>query len=271
MLLTLPSSTSSACSTSAGSWPALMILLVIIQLTAIVVLTLAIDLPWQLWAATGNRTVNGSDLPFRTVSHHHIFSLGGRRTGVGFHSHDENWLLQLYGAKAWFITPPRTPSPKVPLGYTAPDPAAASFSPPSPPLPPPPNPPPPPPDALRCTEIKVDHPCDLVSPTDDIVLPDSFKRCLVSPGSAIYIPTGWKHATCNLGQYTLAVGGQGDLGRGMSPLQVAAAPPSPSPLSRPATVSAASIIIRDCSAGCSTRWGWPEAGRPVGGRRPWKY
>ena len=35
------------------------------------------------------------DLPTRSLRFHHIFSLGGVGTGVGFHAHSENWLGQV--------------------------------------------------------------------------------------------------------------------------------------------------------------------------------
>jgi len=34
-----------------------------------------------------------------------IFSAGRRHTGIGFHRHEENWLAQLQGRKAWFLLP----------------------------------------------------------------------------------------------------------------------------------------------------------------------
>ena len=37
-------------------------------------------------------------------------------------------------------------------------------------------------------------------------------QCIVEPGEAIFIPTNWRHATCNLSPLTLSLGGQGDLG-----------------------------------------------------------
>lgn len=33
--------------------------------------------------------------------------------------------------------------------------------------------------------------------------------CAVKPGELIYLPDGWYHATCNIGSYTLGVGGKG--------------------------------------------------------------
>ena len=37
-------------------------------------------------------------------------------------------------------------------------------------------------------------------------------QCIVESGEAIYVPTNWRHATCNLSPLTLSFGGQGDLG-----------------------------------------------------------
>jgi oxalate decarboxylase/phosphoglucose isomerase-like protein (cupin superfamily) len=37
------------------------------------------------------------------------------------------------------------------------------------------------------------------------------QSCVVEPGQVIYVPTGWHHATCNLDDFTLSLGGQGDV------------------------------------------------------------
>ena len=37
-------------------------------------------------------------------------------------------------------------------------------------------------------------------------------QCIVESGEAIYVPTNWRHATCNLSPLTLSFGGQGDFG-----------------------------------------------------------
>eukprot|EP01043_Picozoa_sp_COSAG02_P049933 COSAG02_NODE_5070_length_4671_cov_2.343613_4_plen_282_part_01 len=47
--------------------------------------------------------VNFSHVPMRSVRSHHIFSLGGNGTGVGFHSHVESWLAQVQGRKHWSL------------------------------------------------------------------------------------------------------------------------------------------------------------------------
>lgn len=40
-----------------------------------------------------------------------IFSAGRRHTGVGFHRHNESWLAQLRGRKAWLLVPPDADRP----------------------------------------------------------------------------------------------------------------------------------------------------------------
>lgn len=42
-----------------------------------------------------------------------VFSAGRVNTGIGFHRHNEAWLAQLRGRKAWFLLPPSSPRPAV--------------------------------------------------------------------------------------------------------------------------------------------------------------
>eukprot|EP00929_Paragymnodinium_shiwhaense_P033176 TRINITY_DN18261_c0_g1_i4.p1 TRINITY_DN18261_c0_g1~~TRINITY_DN18261_c0_g1_i4.p1 ORF type:complete len:412 (-),score=52.95 TRINITY_DN18261_c0_g1_i4:63-1298(-) len=59
-----------------------------------------------------------------------IFSAARRHTGVGFHAHDETWLAQLQGRKAWFLVPPEAPRPPTlpPWWYMRERPADMHFS-----------------------------------------------------------------------------------------------------------------------------------------------
>eukprot|EP01045_Picozoa_sp_COSAG04_P017952 COSAG04_NODE_1626_length_6125_cov_2.914039_5_plen_274_part_01 len=59
------------------------------------------------WHALTDALVAETDfnqLPTRTLRQHHILSLGAQGTGVGLHSHTENWLAQVAGRKAWALT-----------------------------------------------------------------------------------------------------------------------------------------------------------------------
>ena len=111
-----------------------------------------------------------SALPTRTIRQHHILSLGGEGTGVGLHSHTENWLAQVAGRKAWALT--KTIGPH--------------------------------------WRERRRHGCEWARTAQQ---PGSgFEHCTVGEGEAIYIPTAYYHATCNLDPLTLAIGGQGDIG-----------------------------------------------------------
>lgn len=55
---------------------------------------------------SGEQSQALDNLPTSSLRFHHIFSLGGVGTGVGFHAHSENWLAQVAGRKAWFVAPP---------------------------------------------------------------------------------------------------------------------------------------------------------------------
>eukprot|EP01045_Picozoa_sp_COSAG04_P013549 COSAG04_NODE_966_length_9138_cov_6.958624_2_plen_248_part_00 len=109
----------------------------------------------------------------RALRIHSILSLGGTGTGVKFHSHTENWLAQVQGRKGWSLLPPASSG------------------------------------ADMRSEWKEASGCALFG---DGMMPKPPLQCIVESGEAIYVPTNWHHATCNLSPLTLSFGGQGDLG-----------------------------------------------------------
>jgi len=107
------------------------------------------------------------------------FSLGQQGSGSGFHAHGEAWLAQVRGRKAWMVIDPNAdpPFPASPSPSTA--------------------------GAWLCSHL-----------SDNL---DSFQHasnssawCEVQPGQVFYVPGGWRHATCNLDSFTLAIGGRDD-------------------------------------------------------------
>ncbi len=122
--------------------------------------------------------VNFSHVPMRSVRSHHLFSLGGIGTGVGFHSHVESWLAQIQGRKHWSLARSLGPGWRVKHGCE-----------------------------WMSKEDRVRHnddPTDYHQGADEpwyLELMGLRKRplhqCVVHPGDAIYIPTGWYHATCS--------------------------------------------------------------------------
>ena len=111
----------------------------------------------------------------RSLRIHHILSLGGAGTGVGFHLYDENHLVQVQGRKTWSLAAPGT----------------------------------------NTWQGHAMHGCDLHKLSTAPNVPKERRpplACTVDPGEAIYIPGMWHHATCNLDALTLSLGGQGDIG-----------------------------------------------------------
>ena len=121
--------------------------------------------------------VNFSDVPTRSVRAHHLFSLGGVGTGVGFHSHAESWLAQVQGRKHWSLARSLGPGWRTKHG---------------------------------CEWMSEDDGHGHSGPSIDYKAEDEpwymemmgFRKrplyqCEVHPGDAIYIPTGWYHATCS--------------------------------------------------------------------------
>lgn len=61
------------------------------------------------------------------------------------------------------------------------------------------------PEAAKPSETM--QPCDLLVNRQD--WPSGVLTCTVNPGEIIYLPNMWYHATCNLDEFTLAVGAKG--------------------------------------------------------------
>ena len=125
------------------------------------------------WLSLGDRllehTAVNATAVGRSLRIHTILSLGATGTGVGFHSHTENWLAQVQGRKAWSLAAP-----------------GSNMRP----------------------EWQAGNGCALFQSAVGV----KPIQCIVEPGQAIYLPTDWSHATCNLDPLTLSFGGQGDIG-----------------------------------------------------------
>lgn len=116
----------------------------------------------------------------RRVSRQPSFSLGGRRgSGSGAHAHGEAWLAQVRGRKAWWA---RAPGAGAAAGAAA---AAAAPGVPA-------------------------APCSWAGVGDEDAVAATGSRCEVGPREVFYVPGNWRHATCNLDDFTLAVGGRDD-------------------------------------------------------------
>jgi ribosomal protein L16 Arg81 hydroxylase len=130
--------------------------------------------------------VNFSSVPTRSVRSHHILSLGGVGTGVGFHSHSESWLAQIQGRKFWSLARSLGPGWQTKHGCEWATQASASKN-----------------GASKKGASKNggggdDEPWYL----EMMGLRERpLHQCVVDPGDAIYIPTGWYHSTCS----TLAI------------------------------------------------------------------
>jgi hypothetical protein len=98
-------------------------------------------------------------------------NIGDHGSGVPPHVHGEAWITSVYGAKKWFLYAPGT----VPV-KALPDPLAS----------------------LRQWEAQV---LPTLSPTERPL------ECLQERGETLYFPTGWVHATSNIGE-GVAVGMQ---------------------------------------------------------------
>lgn len=123
----------------------------------------------------------------------HIFSLGGgNHTGIGFHSHDENWLAQLFGRKAWFVLPvSATVADRCHLLHCHPILVSASIR----------------KGRWRCQRFGVGigqaggrsgmalHPCDMLDAkwSDSAHGSKDVRRCVVLPGQTVYVPANWLH------------------------------------------------------------------------------
>lgn len=104
------------------------------------------------------------DLPVMEPLHHFrhqgpMLSLGGHRSFVDFHRHEENWLAQIHGRKAWALVPPDREVP----GIVAKTPGAPCS-----------------PDVLA------------------VFRRERFPLCTVGPTEVLYLPNHWSHGICNL-------------------------------------------------------------------------
>lgn len=105
-----------------------------------------------------------------------IYSIGGGRTGALMSHHGFSWMGVVAGAKRWYVAPPEVPQPREP----------------------------------DCMPREV---ADLYDRADDPA-PAAGGRgggvfhCLQRPGEVFVLPESWWHATCNVGRFTLGLGGQ---------------------------------------------------------------
>ena len=135
--------------------------------------------------------VNFSSVPTRSVRSHHILSLGGVGTGVGFHSHSESWLAQIQGRKFWSLARSLGPGWQTKHGCEWATQASASKN-----------------GASKNGAIKKGASKNGGGGDDEPwylemmgLRERPLHQCVVDPGDAIYIPTGWYHSTCS----TLAI------------------------------------------------------------------
>lgn len=109
-------------------------------------------------------------LPLMRIRDKVSFTLGRNATGSGAHQHNENWISQIVGRKAWILAPPDSAK-----GL----PEAAS-------------------------------PCNLLEASKSgSQLPKDAFVCVIGEGETIYLPDQWWHATCNLDAITVGIGGKG--------------------------------------------------------------
>jgi hypothetical protein len=104
----------------------------------------------------------------------HMLSIGGSRRGLPFHVHGETWLGLIFGQKRWFIFPPgRGLANLTAEGW---HPLLDSW-----------------------TWFREVYP--------GLSGDDRPMECVQGRGEVLYLPSGWKHLTLNIGE-TIAVGGQ---------------------------------------------------------------
>jgi hypothetical protein len=99
-------------------------------------------------------------------------SVGGIGSGVQFHKHSDGWHVLVHGSKRWFLSEQK----KLPL---------PSFPP---------------------SRLATKHYAEQILPR----LPEADRpiECVQEPGSLIYVPEGWYHATLNLDPFTVGIAGQ---------------------------------------------------------------
>lgn len=95
-------------------------------------------------------------------------SLGSANASSPPHQHPENWFAQLSGAKAWVVAPP---------------------------------------DAKAAEDwMKAHRPCDLWHDKQKAAKVKEIKTCLLDAGEVLYLPSQWRHGTCNVGEFSAGIG-----------------------------------------------------------------
>lgn len=109
-----------------------------------------------------------------------VFSLGGDGAGLALHTHGATFLTLIYGQKLWLVAPPD-----------------AKLAP-----------------ALRESVhghgLKLKRAVDAIDeaqPAGTLTPASGITQCLQSPGTALYLPSDWFHATVNVGD-AIAIGVQ---------------------------------------------------------------
>eukprot|EP00035_Acanthoeca_spectabilis_P030449 m.476788 g.476788 ORF g.476788 m.476788 type:complete len:473 (-) comp41799_c0_seq1:27-1445(-) len=112
-----------------------------------------------------------------------VLSIGSIGVGLPFHNHGAAWLTVLKGKKLVVLTPPRTDADPEFWGLQHRNPISWAIL---------------PPEAVR----RRFEAAGLLTPNSTLPL-----HCVLSPGTTLFIPCNWYHATLNIDE-TLAVGGQ---------------------------------------------------------------
>jgi len=121
-------------------------------------------------------------------------SIGGAGAVAGLHSHEENWLAQVFGRKLWLV------------GLEFPELPDPVFS------------------QLCEPGLKLSTCCNRFARTVEKVASLAgarLRRCIAGPSDVLYLPDNWAHATCQLGAYNVAIGFFGDVSQ-LPPLHRAA-------------------------------------------------
>ena len=136
-------------------------------------------LPRAYRSSSEARTTNTKALPERvTLS----FGMGGRFSGVPFHTHGAGFSEVLHGRKAWFLYPPG-PEPRAVDGDAPSLRWVTDVYP-----------------TLRPRRTEEGNDDDDATPTD--LRPH---ECTIVPGEILYFPSQWYHATLNLDPWTVFV------------------------------------------------------------------
>jgi hypothetical protein len=102
-----------------------------------------------------------------------VFGVGGRGSGVAFHTHGAAFGETILGAKQWFLSPPQR-KPRFNGSVTQ----------------------------LRWALDRAAGGPGLAHDNDD---DDAVLECVVGEGEAVYVPPGWFHATLNHANYTVFI------------------------------------------------------------------